>query len=262
MADRVPPILQHDFATSAVIEPSSWFPQADVASHAVITWMPDVVASVVADYAAVEVHRFEAESAVHPVWQIEVGGRPVVVVLAGVGAPAATLLFEMLIAIGCRTFVACGSSGGLVPEIRPGTVIVPNGSLRDEGISYHYAPPAEIAPHDPGMQAAVQEACRHVGFDVTEGLTWTTDALFRETPVTVERRVERGCIAVEMEAAALASVAAFRGVGLGYAVYVADTVHGDEWDPTDLVQPDTAFRRRLFDSAVVACLQAGQAQST
>jgi uridine phosphorylase len=57
-----------------------------------------------------------------------------------------------------------------------------------------------------------------------------------------------------MEAAALATVAAFRGVRLGYAVYVADTLHGDEWDATQLVTPDAAFRRRLFAAAAAACL--------
>ena len=43
------------------------------------------------------------------------------------------------------------------------------------------------------------------------------------------------------------------------AVYVADTLHGDEWDPTDLVTPDTAFRRRLFDAAVQPLLFAATA---
>ncbi len=106
------------------------------------------------------------------------------------------------------------------------------------------------------MQRIVRASCESAGFDVGGGLTWTTDALFRETPVVVASRVAEGCRAVEMEAAALATVASFRGVRLGYAVYVADTLHGDEWDATVLISPDAAFRRRLFAAAAAACCAA------
>lgn len=248
------PILEHDAAPAAVIEPAAWFSPIDIAPRAVITWMPDVVAAVVADHGGVEVHRFSVESADFPVWQVEWEGTPLVVALAGVGAPLATLVFETLIALGCRTFVACGSAGGLVPDGAPGTVVVPDGSIRDEGVSYHYAPAARVARHDAGMQQRVRVACAAAGLVVRTGLTWTTDALFRETPALVAARVDEGCLAVEMEAAALATVAAFRGVRLGYAVYVADTLQGDEWDATRLVTPDAAFRRRLFAAAASACL--------
>ncbi len=155
--------------------------------------------------------RSHAESAHHTVWEIEFEGRPLVVVSAGVGAPLATALFEVLIALGCRTFVACGSAGGLLPDAVPGTVVVPTESIRDEGVSYHYAPHALVAPHHEEMQRFVRDACSAAGFDVRDGRTWTTDALFRETPAKVASRIEQGCVAVEMEAAALATVARFRG---------------------------------------------------
>ncbi len=249
------PLLEYDPVPSAVVEPNTWFAPVDVPKHAVITWMPDVVDAVLGEHEPIERARLQAESAVHPVWEIAFEGRPLVVVLVGVGAPAATLLFEMLIALGSTTFVACGSAGGLLEECVPGTVVVPDGSVRDEGVSYHYAPAARVAVHDPGMQSAVRAAC--AAFNVRSGLTWTTDALFRETSARVAARVAEGCVAVEMEAAALATVARFRSVRLGYAVYVADTLHGDDWDPTHLVAPDAAFRRSLFDAAARACLAVG-----
>lgn len=251
------PILEHDPSPTAVVDPSAWFAPMEIAPHAVITWMPDVVEGVVAELGGVERTRFAAESAVHPVWEVDYAGQPLVVVLAGVGAPAATLLFEMLIVLGCRRFVACGSAGGLVPEAGPGLVVVPEASVRDDGVSYHYAPPARFAVHDEGMQREVEAQCRAGGMEVSTAPTWTTDALFRETAQQVAVRVAEGCVAVEMEAAALATVARFREVKLGYAVYVADTLHGDEWDREGLVRPDVAFRRRLFDAAARACLAGG-----
>ena len=130
---------------------------------------------------------------------------------------------------------------------------MPAGSVRDEGVSYHYAAPAPIAPHDAQMQTALARHCAEADLAVSTGLTWTTDALFRETRRKVADRIALGCVAVEMEAAALATVARFRGVRLGYAVYVADTLHGEEWDATHLVMPDKTFRRRVFDAAAAAC---------
>lgn len=251
------PIVDFDPARIAVIEPAAWFPPIEIATHAVITWMSSVVDEVVDEYQAVRRHTFDAESAHHPVWEIEFEGRPLVVVSAGVGAPLATALFEVLVALGCRTFVACGSAGGLTAETPPGVVVVPRASVRDEGVSYHYAPPALVAKHDDAMQTRLAATCSAAGFDVRDGLTWTTDALFRETPAKVAARIGQGCLAVEMEAAALATVARFRGVRLGHAVYIADTLHGEEWDPTHLVTPDHEYRRRFWEAAARACLAAG-----
>ncbi|HSF86536.1 MAG TPA: nucleoside phosphorylase [Acidimicrobiia bacterium] len=248
------PILDFDADRTAVIEPSSWFPSIEIAPRAIITWMTDVYESVIAEHRVVERHLFQAESAHHPILEITYAGTPLVVVNAGVGAPLSAALFEVLIALGCTTFMACGSAGGLVAECPPGTVIVPESSVRDEGVSYHYAPAASLAVHDPEMQSALAAACRGAGFSVDRGSTWTTDALFRETRTKVADRIARGCVAVEMEAAALATVAQFRRVRLGHAVYVADTLHGEGWDATHLVRPDKAFRRRLFDAAAQACL--------
>jgi hypothetical protein len=63
------------------------------------------------------------------------------------------------------------------------------------------------------------------------GMTWTTDAFYRETRGKVERRVAEGCLTVEMEAAALFAVARFRGVSLGQVLYAGDDLSGDVWDP-------------------------------
>jgi uridine phosphorylase len=250
---RQAPIVEHDPTRKAVIEPTDLFDPVDVPANAVITWMRDVVDGLAAEGRLRERHRFVAESAVHPVWEVDWEGGPLVVVLAPVGAPVAAALFEMLIALGCRRFVAVGSAGGLTADLEPGTVVVPEGSVRDEGVSYHYAAPARLARAHPGMQARLRSTLVDHGIPVTGGLTWTTDAIFRETRDKVVSRVAEGCVAVEMEAASLAAVAAFRRVELGHAVYIADTLHGEEWDGTHLVRPDTAFRRRLF-AAAAACL--------
>ncbi len=76
----------------------------------------------------------------NPIYEIDHDGRRLVVMHPGVGAPLAAGFLEELIARGCRTFVACGGAGVLVPDVALGHVIVPTSAVRDEGTSYHYLP--------------------------------------------------------------------------------------------------------------------------
>jgi len=252
---ELPPILEFDPTPSAIIEPGNWHKPIDgIATRAVITWMGDAFDCVTSEWPVIERKRFVAETINNPICEVTIEGRPIVIALASVGAPAAAALFETMIAIGCTTFVAVGSSGGLVPELPPGTVVVPDAAIRDEGVSYHYAPPDRLAYPDPEIQDALRRAFTEAGLAPAEGKVWTTDAFFRETAQKVSARVAEGAVAVDMEAASLATIALFRGVRLGHVVYLADTLHSDEWDPTELIERNTDFRYKLLMTAASACL--------
>ena len=128
----------------------------------------------------------------------------------------------------CDKFILFGSCGGLDRTITAGRLVIPTHACRDEGVSYHYAPAAdyiEIRNHD--VVAAVMERLKipHV-----KGRCWTTDAFFRETHRNMERRRSEGCIAVDMELAAIQAVCDFRGYQLYDFVYTGDNLDGDEWD--------------------------------
>lgn len=68
------------------------------------------------------------------------------------------------------------------------------------------------------------------GIPYTTGLTWTTDAPFRETPARVRARRDEGCVTVEMETAAFLAVAEFRGVRFVQYLYAGDDLSGPAWD--------------------------------
>jgi uridine phosphorylase len=85
------------------------------------------------------------------------------------------------------------------------------------------------------------------------GLTWTTDAPFRETEGKVARRRDQGCISVEMEAAAMFACAAFRGAVYGQLLYAGDDVSAAEWDHRDWNQ-QVGVRERLLDLALDAVI--------
>jgi len=54
--------------------------------------------------------------------------------------------------------------------------------------------------------------------------TWTTDGLYRETKEMVNYRKAEGCTVVEMECAALAACARFRGAVLGQIFFTQDSL--------------------------------------
>jgi len=133
-------------------------------------------------------------------------------------------------------------------------VIIPTGAIRDEGTSYHYAPPdATVVPH-PRALAAIDDVLSEAGVPHDRGLVWTTDAFFRETSAKVARRREAGCLAVEMEAAAMFAVAAFRGAAYAQLLYAGDDVSAEEWDPRSW-DKQLGARDGLLDLALDAVIR-------
>jgi uridine phosphorylase len=185
--------------------------------------------------------------------QVDVDGTPVVAIQPGIGAPMAAFVLEELIALGARTVVACGGAGVLDRTIDVGQLMIPTSAVRDEGTSFHYAPPSREISQDPGMVAAIAATLDRHGVGYRMGKTWTTDAIYRETRARVARRQAEGCAMVEMEASALFAVGAFRGVPVGQILYGGDDVSGlGDWDPRDW---DThTIRERLFWLAAESCL--------
>lgn len=254
MSDEQAPILDFDPEPTAIIEPTSVHDRIEGLPHrCVITWMGDAFEHFKRTHDVVERRRFVLETVDNYVYEYDADGEKILVTLSNVGAPAAAVLFEALIAIGCTDFICVGSSGGLVPELPPGAVVVPDGAIRDEGVSYHYSPASLLAHPTPELQAIVHDAYEAAGNHVTKGIAWTTDAFYRETSAKVAKRIGQGAVAVDMEAASLAAIAAFRNVRIGHALYLADTLHNDRWDGTDLIERDTAFRYELLMTATRAC---------
>lgn len=165
-----------------------------------------------------------------PLYALEVSGARLAFYMSGIGAPfAAGLLEEAACRVTAKRFVVFGGSGCLDREIAHGRVMVPTFAWRDEGTSYHYAPPADTIPLK--NAPAVEAFFRHAGIPYVTGGTWTTDAIFRETQGHFARRKAAGCIAVEMECAALQAVCDFRGYELYYFLTSGDLLDAPVWDP-------------------------------
>ena len=175
----------------------------------------------------VDAETLKCVSTTFPVYVFK--GTNIGVVKNYVGAPmTAGLMEDLCYAFPCNKIVLFGSCGGLDKEQTAGRLIVPTHAYRDEGMSYHYAPPAdyiEIKNHD--VVSAVMDG---LNIPYVKGRSWTTDAFMRETRRNMERRKAEGCIAVEMELSACQAVADFRGVEFYAFLYSADNLDHSQWD--------------------------------
>jgi uridine phosphorylase len=133
------------------------------------------------------------------------------IVGCAVGAPYAVLVAEQMFASGCRLLVSITSAGQVTALRAPPYFILIEKALRDEGTSYHYLPAADYAEVDRALVEAVAEGLSSIGQPVERGMSWTTDAPFRETAASISTARGEGILAVEMEAAALYAFARARG---------------------------------------------------
>ena len=156
-------------------------------------------------------------------------GRVLVVGNFGVGAPAAATILEDLIAFGLREVVALGVAGGLDSELAPGTAILVKEALRDEGTSHHYLPSAPFIQASSGLRQRLAARLQDATIPYRDGKSWTTDAPYRETLAEATQFRQLGCLAVEMEQAALFAVGHYRKIDVAGTLIIADSLHEDRW---------------------------------
>jgi uridine phosphorylase len=173
----------------------------------------------------------------------------------GIGAPAAVATMESLAAIGVRSFIGIGTAGALQRGLDTGDVVVCDRAVRDEGVSHHYLPSARFADSSPALTARLLTALEAAGVAPTTGTAWTIDAPFRETVVEARHYADDGVAVVEMEAAALFTVGAVRGVEVASAFAISDSLADGEWVP-QFGDPRLGDRLATMVTAAVAALSA------
>lgn len=182
------------------------------------------------------------------------GSAPVTIVRLPSGAPAAVSALETLIAAGGQRFIILGAAGALTPSLAAGALVLPTGAIREDGTSFHYAPPGTPVGPDGELAERLLAACRAANIPVARGTVWTTDAPFREPATKAAAYAALGALAVEMEAAALFAAAQRRGVRLALLLAIADHA-GDPWRPDPGSPAQTAARQRLAAVAVRVAAQ-------
>lgn len=249
------PLLEQDLSEPGVLEPSQVYAHTDAPIAAVMCFFQEVVQE-----ADGQVQGSLSVYGGRPIYETTRNGERVAYFFPGLGAPAAAATMEEAIAMGCRDFIAVGGAGALTADLDLGHVMVVEAALRDEGTSHHYLPPSRFVEADPEVTQSIEDALIAAGWPLFRGRSWTTDAIFRETPSRMSRRVAEGCSMVEMEAAAFFAVGQHRGVRVGQPLYAGDTLAGEAWDSRDWTSM-SQVRTALFEIALDAASQIPNASS-
>lgn len=137
-------------------------------------------------------------------------------VSTGIGCPSAAIAVEELANIGARYFIRVGSTGALQPHIKTGDVIINTASMRNEGTTRFYVDDGFPAAADHFLTHALIEAALDLQgereFALHVGLNASDDAFYGETPEFVEKLSRHKLLNVEMESAAIFTIAHLRGL--------------------------------------------------
>lgn len=217
------PILEYDDCAGAVILPNHEKLNMKLPKKAVFAFLYDAVDNFAGANQAEVAGEFVSATKNYPVYVVNYHGEDICLMQAPVGAPAAVQILDWLIGYGVKAVISAGSCG-VLREMEENRFLIPTKALRDEGTSYHYAPPSRFIEADSSAVGAIQGALDANGFRYEEVTTWSTDGFYRETAEKVAYRVEEGCSVVEMECSALAACAQLRGAVWGEILFTADSL--------------------------------------
>jgi DeoD family purine-nucleoside phosphorylase len=141
-------------------------------------------------------------------------GKRVSVQGTGMGCPGATIVFEELIQLGCTRLLRVGTCGGLQPQHALGDLIVALTAIPADSTAMHLV---GNEPHCPtaswGLVHGAVHAAKELDQPMHVGPIVSSDVFYNPNEGQYERWSSRGVLGVEMEAAALFTVAAIGGIG-------------------------------------------------
>ncbi len=158
-------------------------------------------------------------------------GTKVSVTSTGIGGPSAAIAMEELVKAGADTFLRIGTCGGMQTDVMSGDIVIASGAVRMEGTSKEYAPIEYPAVPDIRLVNALIKGARQLEQTYHVGVVQCKDSFYgqhspEEKPAGYElidkweawKRM--GCLASEMESAALFIVAASLKVRAGTCLLV------------------------------------------
>lgn len=153
-------------------------------------------------------------------------GVKVSVTSTGIGGPSAAIAIDELSKCGAHTFVRIGTCGGMQEDVMGGDVVIATGAVRMEGTSREFAPIEYPAVANLDVTNALVAAAKSLYIRHHVGVVQCKDSFFGQhepevMPVSYELEnkwqawLRMGCLASEMESAALFIAGQFLRVRVG-----------------------------------------------
>ena len=153
-------------------------------------------------------------------------GEKVSVTSTGIGGPSAAIAIDELAKCGADTFLRVGTSGGMQQDVLSGDIVIASGAVRMEGTSREFAPIEYPAVADPDVLFAMRDAARTLSIPHHVGVVQCKDSFFGQHEPEImpvadaltqkwQAWLRMGCLASEMESAALFIAGSFLRVRVG-----------------------------------------------
>lgn len=167
-----------------------------------------------------------ADSREYTTYTGTLAGERVSVTSTGIGGPSAAIAIDELAKCGAHTFIRVGTCGGMQEEVLGGDLVIANGAVRMEGTSREFAPIEYPAVPDLAVMNALIAAAKSRDMRYHVGVVQCKDSFFGQhepevMPVSYELEskweawLRMGCLASEMESAALFIAGSFLRVRVG-----------------------------------------------
>lgn len=174
---------------------------------------------------------FVASNREFTTWAALAGGKRLLVTSHGIGGPSTAICMEELYRCGVRTMIRVGTCGGMQIPVMGGDVVIATGAIRQEGTTNEYLPPAFPAVADFAVTQALTEAAKGLGQHYHTGVVHCKDSFYGQhdpasSPVAYQLEnqwnawIKGGCLASEMESAALFILGAVKGIRTGCVLQV------------------------------------------
>lgn len=161
----------------------------------------------------------------HRTWTGTYKGITVSATSTGMGCPSTAIAVEELANVGATHFIRVGSTGALQKGMRIGDIVVNTGSMRLDGTTRYYVYDGFPAVPDFFLTRALFESAlshqKKGKFQVFLGLGAASDAFYAETPELLQMLSDHRMLNVEMESAAIYTIATLRGLKAGMVCAVS-----------------------------------------
>ena len=175
--------------------------------------------------------RFYHQNREYTTWLGELEGQTVMVMSTGMGGPSTAIAVEELYQTGIRTFIRVGTCGGMAEQVIGGDVVIATGAIRQEGTCREYVPIEFPAIADLSVTNALVQGAKNLGVTWHAGVVHCKDSFYGQhspdrMPIGYDLKqkwqawVMAGCLASEMESAALYIVTQTLGAKAGCVLSV------------------------------------------
>lgn len=188
-------------------------------------------------------------------------GVKVSVTSTGIGGPSASIALEELVKAGAKTFIRVGTCGGMDIDVKGGDVVVATGAIRMEGTTKEYAPIEFPAVANFDIVNALVDSAKDMGCSYHTGIVQCKDSFYGQhepdkMPVNYELQnkwnawLRLGCLASEMESAALFVVGSYLRVRVGSVFLVVANQEREKQGLENPVVHDTDMAIKVAVDAI------------